>query len=437
MTGTGVVVGVDVGTGSARALAVDRDGAVVARSSAPFAGRESWPPGQADPRAWRDALAAALDALGVGPDALAIGSQSPTTVPLDGRMALTVRHPAGITLSPHDQHLAQRDALGGDSHVRQLWDWLLRELGASDVQTRWPGDPELEGYGTLRRTGEVVGETNGDHGVAAGTPLVGGAQDAYLAFWAAGTDEPGRAVDPGGRTGGLAVAVDAGARPDGMYAMTGAAPGVDVVGGPVAAHGLMLEWLAAITGVAESELLSLAVTVAPGAGGVVVLPYLEGERAPRWNRDLRAEIVGLGTEHTRAHVARAVVEGTAYGLRQIADELRAAGVTIDVVVCGGAPARSALWCEVKASVLGVPVEVPSEPDLAAYGAALAAGAGAGWWPRPGEGATGSWPRPAMTTVEPHPDPAYERGYERFVALGDAAVARLANTEPEEPPWETA
>jgi xylulokinase len=260
---------------------------------------------------------------------------------------------------------------------------------------------------------------------------VGGAQDAYPAFWACCTDEPGRAVDPGGRTGGLAVAVDAGSRPDGMYALVSAAPGVDVVGGPVAAHGLMLEWLSSLTGLDEGSLLSLAAEVPPGAGGVVVLPYLEGERAPRWNRDLRDEIVGLGSEHTRAPVAWAALEGAAYGLRHIADSLRDAGVAIDVVVCGGAPARSRLWCEIKASVLGVPVEVPSEPDLAAYGAALAAGAGIGWWPRPGSPSarTGAWPRPSTTIVDPVADAAYERGYSQFVALGDAAVARLSKEPP--------
>jgi xylulokinase len=430
MAASDVVVGVDVGTGSARALAVARDGRVVARASAPFAGRASWPPGQAVPNAWRAALDEARMSLGVAPAALAIGSQSPTTVPLDGRFALTVRHPAGITLSPHEQHLAQRDVLA-TRDVCQLWDWLLRSLGADAVQTRWPGDPSLDGYGTLRRTGEVVGSASGEWGVPAGTPLVGGAQDAYLAFWAGGTDEPGRAVDPGGRTGGLAVAVDAGSRPDGMYALVSAAPGVDVVGGPVAAHGLMLEWLSSLTGLDEGSLLSLAAEVPPGAGGVVVLPYLEGERAPRWNRDLRAEIVGLGSEHTRAHVARAALEGAAYGLRHIADSLRDAGVAIDVVVCGGAPARSRLWCEIKASVLGVPVEVPSEPDLAAYGAALAAGAGIGWWPRPGSPSarTGAWPRPSTTIVDPVADAAYERGYSQFVALGDAAVARLSKEPP--------
>ena len=137
----------------------------------------------------------------------------------------------------------------------------------------------------------------------AGTPLVGGAQDAYLAFWAAGTDQPGRGVDPGGRTGGLAVAVDSGRRPTGMYAMTGAARGVDIVGGPVASHGLMLDWLCDLTGRDRDELLALAGSVPPGSAGITVLPYLEGERAPRWNRHLRAEVIGLASEHGPAELS--------------------------------------------------------------------------------------------------------------------------------------
>lgn len=433
MTHPPAVVGVDVGTGSARVLALADDGTVLARASGEYPGRDRWPAGRADPAGWRTGVAVALRALaeqGVdAPAALGVGGQSPTTVPLGGALALTVRHPAGTTGSPLEQHVAQRAALAAESGepepaVAQLWDWLLAELGAPVGQTRWPGDPDLPGYGARRSTGTVAGEADGRWGVPAGTPLVGGAQDAYLSFWAGGTDEPGRAVDPGGRTGGLAVAVRRGDGPQDPYALVGAAAGIDLVGGPVAAHGLMVDWLASITGSSPTELAAAADTVAPGADGLTVLPYLEGERAPRWNRDLRAEIVGLTSSHGVPHLARAVLEGTAYGLRHVAEGLAGGGVELGVLVVGGSPARSRAWCQIKADVLEVPVEQPVEPDLAAYGAALAAGAGLGWWPAPGEGGAGHWPRPAHTRLDPHPDPAYHRGYHRFVALGDAAVARL-------------
>src|SRR5690606_5920871 len=159
-------------------------------------------------------------------------------------------------------------------------------------------------------------------------------------------------------------------------------------------------------------LLRLAEEVPEGADGLLILPYLEGERAPRWNRELRGEIVGLSSAHGPGHLARAALEAAAYGLRHIADSLPP--VPLDVLVCAGSPARSGLWCQIKADVLEVPVEVPAETDLAAYGAALAAGVGAGWWPAPGAAESGAWPRPAATRIHPRPRPVYREGYRRFL-----------------------
>lgn len=427
-------IGVDLGSNGARALALDPAGAVLGTAAGGYPDADAWPPGRADADGWLTAVAAAVrdvvDRLpgGAAPAAICVGGQSPVTVAAGGGLAVTCRHPAGATLSPVEQHRAQsavlRDELQADVVPAQAYDWVAGRLGAEHRQSRWPGDEELPGYGPAVSTGEPVGTTSGAHGLPAGVPLVAGAQDAYLAFWAGGIDTPGRAMDPGGRTGGLAVAVDAGRRDPTLFALRSAAVSVDIVGGPVSGHGLALEWLRDLTGCRVDELLALAATVPPGAAGVTVLPYFEGERAPRWERRLRAEVVGLTTGTGRAELARAVLEGTAYGLAHIAEQLRGAGVGIDVLVCAGSPARSELWCAIKAAVLGVPVLVPAEPDLAAYGAALAAGAGAGWWPPPAAGAPGDWPRPAMATVPARPDPAYRSGYRTFVALGDAAQRRV-------------
>ncbi|MCW2943161.1 MAG: hypothetical protein JWN00_6146 [Actinomycetia bacterium] len=435
---TPVAVGVDLGSNSARAVALDPDGRVLGSARGPYPGAESWPAGRAVPEGWLAGVVAALGTLAGEvpgtrrPAALCLGGQSPTTVPDGGGLAVTCRHPAGVTGSPEEQHLAQAELLrteyGPALAPVQVYDWLSARLGAGPAQSRWPGDPELHGYGPVVATGERLGTTDGGHGLPAGIPLIAGAQDAYLAIWAAGVDAPGRALDPGGRTGGLAVAVSTGDRKAGMYALRSAAAGVDVVGGPVSGHGLTLEWLCALTGRPLTELLAAAAAVPPGAGDVLVLPYLEGERAPRWNRELRGEIVGLNASSGPGEITRAALEGAAYGLAHIAEELRGQGAGLDVLVCAGAPARSPLWCAIKASVLEVPVEVPAETDLAAYGAALAAGAGAGWWPRPGAGASGDWPLPAVTVIHPEPDPAYRRMYRRFVALGDAAELRQKHEE---------
>ncbi|MEU0938924.1 FGGY-family carbohydrate kinase [Embleya sp. NPDC005971] len=435
-----VVVGVDVGSNSVRALALDPDGAVLGAATAGYPGAATWEPGRADPYAWFAATAQALAELralvpgAARPAALCLGGQSPTTVPdavprPGTASALTCRHPAGATGSPVEQHHAQHDALraehGSDVRAWQLYDWLAARFGAERAQARWPGDPPLTGYGPIVPTGSVLGTVGTGHDIAAGTPLVAGAQDAYLAFWAGGLDRPGRAMDPGGRTGGLAVAVAAGSPAADAYALPSAVPGIDIVGGPVAAHGLILEWLRDLTGRDVRDLLGLAAHVPPGARGVMVLPYLEGERAPRWNRELRGEVFGLSAGAGPGELARAVLEGAAYGLAHIALELSARGARPTTLVCAGSPARSPLWCSIKAAVLGVPVEVPAETDLAAYGAALAAGAGAGWWPVPGAGRAGDWPRPAMTVFEPEPHPEYATGLRRFLELGDAAQARVS------------
>ncbi|MEV7012100.1 FGGY-family carbohydrate kinase [Streptosporangium sp. NPDC051022] len=434
------VIGVDLGSNSARAVAIDPSGRVLGAATGAYPGAAGWPAGHADPQGWLAGVVEAVTALGEHltgrPEAICVGGQSPTTVPRDGGFAVTCRHPAGVTGSPAEQHYAQREVIGHDAEPRQVYDWLMARLGAEERQSRWPGDPTLDGYGARATTGEVIGLTGsgpaesrgstelaGASGIPAGVPLVAGAQDAYLAFWAGGVDTPGRALDPGGRTGGLAVAIASSDTHGDLYTLASPAKGVDIVGGPVSSHGLMLEWLTMVTGRPVPELLELAAAVPAGADGVIVLPYLEGERAPRWNRQLRAEIVGLGSGCGPGHLARAVLEGAAYGLRNIADSLP---VGIDLLVCAGSPARSPLWCQIKADVLEVPVEVPAETDLAAYGAALAAGAGAGWWPRPGTAPGGSWPRPPVTVVEPSPRSVYRETYRRFVSLGDAAELRLTD-----------
>ena len=177
----------------------------------------------------------------------------------------------------------------------------------------------------------------------------------------------------------------------------------------------------------QSQCLSLRVWKV-GSRGVVVLPYIEGERAPRWNRHLRAEVAGISAATGPGELTRAILESTAYGLAHIADELASFGVYADVLVCGGSPSRSRLWCSIKASVLEMPVEIPDYPDLAAYGAALAAGSGLGWWPKPGHGPPGSWPRLPVEVIKPEPRAEYRAGYRRFLDLGNAAVARLVARE---------
>jgi sugar (pentulose or hexulose) kinase len=427
-----VVIGIDVGSRSARVVAVDPDGGLVGHADADYGRGSQGPTGRADPQTWRRAVEAALQRLVVrcpaaaAPAALAAGGQSPTAVPADG-LAVTYSYAEGIDGGIAAQQLAQCRLLESEqpgAEVSQLWDWMLATLGAPRVQGRWPGDAALDGLGESTTTGTVVGLADGSWGVPRGTPLVAGAPDALLTFWAAGLDEVRRACDPGGSTGGLVVAVRNADRVPGLMRMASPARGCSMIGGPASAHGASLDWLATVTGQSRSALLDLAADVPAGARGVIFLPYLEGERAPRWQRRLTGEFHGLRAGTGLAELARAVLEGAAYGLAHIGRTLRDEGAEIDIVTCTGGPSRSRLWCEIKAAVLDADFDVPDFSELSAYGAALAAGAGADWWPPPGSGGRGSWPRPRMTRIDSVPQQAYQEGLERFVSLGDAAQQRL-------------
>ncbi len=430
----GVVVGVDVGSSAARAVAIDRDGAVLASSTAPYPSQRARPAGEVDPAVWLEGLSAAFGGLDCEkPLALGVGGHGPTTVASTGDLAITFRHPAGATEGPVGQHAAHiallKERFGDHVEPRQMWDYLLSRIGGDPaIQSTWPSQDPLEGFGDPIPAGSSVGTSSGAHGIPAGLLLAPGSNDAYLTAWAAAIDTPGRAFDPGGKTGGLGVAVAAGEHAEiAKYGMPSHVRGVSIVGGPVASHGAIMDWWTDITGRSVAELLELAAGVEPGAGGVMVLPFLEGERAPRWNLGLRAEIVGLSLDSGVAEVTRALVESTAYGLGHIARNLAEQGVKLDRVVSSGGPARSALWTSIKAAVLEVPIDVPACDEMAAYGAALAAGAAIGWWPRPGEGKPGDWPMPDVTTYEPEPLEVYRRGLDRFIALGDEAVERLERT----------
>lgn len=425
-----IAVGVDVGSSSARAVAIDRSGSVLASSTAEY-GASDLPLGEVDPHLWLDGAATALRDLDVEPAAICVGGQSPTTVASSGERAITFRAPIGTGDDPPQQHAAQiaylREMFGGQVEPRQLWDWVSARLGArDDTQSVWPGSNPMPEFGEPIPAGSVVGVTSGEHGIPAGITLAAGGNDAYFTAWGSGIDQAGKGFDPGGTTGGLGVAVDGDTHAEAItYGMACHVPGVYIIGGPVAAHGAMLDWWADITGREIPELLELAAKAPPGSHGVMALPFFEGERAPRWNTALRAEIVGLHLDHDIGVVTRALLEATAYGIAHIARGLADSGVGLDRVVCSGGPARSRFWMQIKADVLEVPVDVPLFHQLSSYGAALSAGSALGWWPRPGEGSSGDWPLPDRYTIHPEPRDVYRKGLERFIALGDQAEARIA------------
>jgi len=121
-----------------------------------------------------------------------------------------------------------------------------------------------------------------------------------------------------------------------------------------------------------AQLVAEAGSVPPGAGGLLFLPYLAGERSPIWDPLARGAFVGLTLGHGRAHLARAVLEAAAFALRHVAGPIREAGLRLDHLVVTGGTARSDTWNRIKADVVGVPVTVPAVRETAHVGAAVLA-----------------------------------------------------------------
>jgi xylulokinase len=138
-------------------------------------------------------------------------------------------------------------------------------------------------------------------------------------------------------------------------------------------------------GVAEGRdpyeyITAAAATVAPGSEGLLFLPYLTGERTPHKDPDARGALIGLSLRHDKAHLARAVLEGVAYGMRDSVEIMRDLGIAVSEVRLSGGGARSPLWRQILADVCNAPMVTINVDEGPAYGAAMLASVAAGLHP---------------------------------------------------------
>jgi xylulokinase len=110
--------------------------------------------------------------------------------------------------------------------------------------------------------------------------------------------------------------------------------------------------------------------VQAGAEGLVFLPCMQGAMAPEWNGAARGVFYGLTLAHTRDHMTRAILEGSAFALRDILDAMKAAGLDVRRLTIVGGGAKGPLWRQIKADVTGLPVRVPTSVETTATGAAI-------------------------------------------------------------------
>jgi xylulokinase len=469
------LVGLDVGTTGAKAVAIDAEGTVLARAEEGYplsAPRPGW--SEQNPEDWWRASEAARAAVGAnGEVAVGLSGQMHGLVALDG--ADRVVRPAILW---NDQRTAAEcveieERIGLDRLIALTGNRAL--TGFTAPKLLWLRRNEPDSYARIRHVLlpkdyvrlRLTGERAIDVADASGTllfdvarrrwsdevtgalevprewlppayesPDVPGAPsagDQAAAALGVGVDRPGPASVVLGTSGVVFAALPA-YEPDRearVHVFCHAVPGAWHAMGVMLSAAGSLRWFrdALAPGTPYEQLTAEAETVEAGSDGVIFLPYLSGERTPHADPDARAAFVGLELGHGRATLARAVLEGVAFGLRDSLELLRDLGVRPEVGRASGGGARSRLWLEIVASVLGIPIERTVVEEGSAYGAALLAGVAAGVFADVHE-AVEQCVR-VRDRVEPNPSwqAIYETQYVRFRALYPAVRAPAAHDAP--------
>jgi xylulokinase len=432
------VVGLDVGTTGVKAIALSPEGDVLATAahgyplSTPHAG---W--AEQDPEDWWRAAEAALAEVAVGREVAGIGlsGQMHGLVVLDD--AGHVIRPAilwndqrtAAECAEIESHiglerlvdLTGNRALTGFTAPKLLWlrrnepdayariarvllpkdyvrlrltgEWAIDASDASgtllfDVGRRAWSEDVLEALDLpaawlppVLESPERAGELSASHGLLRATPVAAGAGDQPAAAVGVGADRPGVLSVVLGTAGVVlaplpAYAHDAVGR---VHAFCHAVPGAWQAMGVMLSAAGSLQWFheRLAPDVPFDRLVAEADAWQPGAGGLVFLPYLAGERTPHADPDARGAFVGLELRHDRGALVRAVLEGVAFGLRDCLDLLGSLGVDARTARVSGGGARGDLWLRIVASVLGLPLEVTASEEGSALGAALLGGVAGG------------------------------------------------------------
>jgi xylulokinase len=299
---------------------------------------------------------------------------------------------------------------------------ICRELGLPE-RLLPPLLESAEVAGTLRA------EAAADIGLQPGTPVVAGSADQPAQAVANGILERGQGSVTLG-TGGQILSATAAPLADDrgrIHTFCHALPERWYQLGATLSAGLSLRWLRDRLRLPSDNpygnLDRMAAEVAPGADGLIFLPYLVGERSPVMDPHATGAFVGLTLHHRRAHLTRAVLEGVACSLRATRDAVvEAGGGVSDGWLGTGNGLASPLWRGIVADVFGEPLSYVDAPERSGVGAALIAAIGAGVHAGYAEASAAARPHVVMTDPDPGRVATYEEVYARYQHLSALLLA---------------
>ncbi|MDW8395587.1 MAG: xylulokinase [Anaerolineae bacterium] len=296
-------------------------------------------------------------------------------------------------------------------------------------------------------TAQVSEAAARETGLAPGTPIVGGSGDQPAAAVGLGSVREGIVNVTLGTSGVVFASVEhyPPIRDTAIEVFCHAVPNTWFFMGVMLSAGGSLRWHRDVVALGHPQLvarasgetdpydvlLQSAAEVPIGAEGLTFLPYLTGERTPHRDPLARGAFVGLTLRHTQSHLARAVIEGISFGLRDSIELMRALGLQVNEVRAAGGGARSTVWRQMLADIFQADITLVNSTEGGAFGVALLAGVGIGIWRDTREACdavirvTSRTSPSSDPTVRAQYDEAYARFRELYPALKPAFVRAAA------------
>lgn len=214
-------------------------------------------------------------------------------------------------------------------------------------------------------------------GLKRSTPFVIGGSDGPLANLGIGAIEPGETAITIGTSGAIRQFSSQPLLDEKQevfsYSFT---DDLWITGGPSNNGGLVLKWVQQLLSeereIPIEELTEMAGRVEAGAGNLLFLPYLNGERAPFWKAEAKGSFIGLTPSHGKGHVTRAAMEGVLFSILHIASALERLGNNHDRIFASGGFARSEVWVQMLADLFNKRIDIPVSHQSSAWGAAWVA-----------------------------------------------------------------